>query len=263
MEASEKPPVTLNIERPKRSNQCAVVIPIYKPLLSVLESYCLRKTLLSLSRRDVYFVAPEGLDVTNFREYPCEILFFNRDVFASVESYSRWLLTNDLYLRFSAYEKLLICQIDAIVLGDDLDKWSDACWDYVGAPWWGSVSYRPAFSVCHPELIGKTYLLQVGNGGLSLRNPRKIISLLSRNREFIEELLLGHGAQVNEDAIFAILGLVDLSFKIPDCHEAAKFSLELNARENIVSSGLLPMGFHALHKHDPYLFEILFPDLKL
>jgi hypothetical protein len=63
--------------------------------------------------------------------------------------------------------------------------------------------------------------------------------------------------------LLAILGIVDKTFKIPGCMEAARFSLELNARESILASGKLPMGFHALFKYDSNLFDFLFPEAKL
>jgi len=251
------------IETPIGSNRCAVIIPIYKPTLPVVEDFCLKYTLLALETRDVFFLAPHGLDVSRFSKYKCKILFFSQEIFLSVESYSRWLMTPEIYLRFSAYERLLICQTDAIILTDDLDDWVSSHWDYIGAPWWGAVQYTPKHSRCHPELVGKSFALQVGNGGLSLRNPRKIMQIILSHREFIKELLSGDGDQVNEDALLAILGIVDKTFKIPGCKEAARFSLELNARESILTTGKLPMGFHALFKYDPSLFDFLFPEAKL
>jgi hypothetical protein len=141
-----------------------------------------------------------------------------------------------------------------------LDKWIESRWDYIGAPWWGAVNYQPTSSKCHPELVGHTFALQVGNGGLSLRNPRKFVQIFNQNHDFIEELLLGRGSQINEDAILAILAIVDTSFRLPDCQEAAKFALELNARSVLLAGANLPMGFHALHKYDLNFFKILFPD---
>ena len=116
---------------------CAVAVPIYRTEPSELEHFSLGYSFARLAGREVVFIAPAHLDIGYYTEHfgarPCER--FDDAHFASVQGYSRLLLSPLFYERFAGFEFTLILQTDAIVLSDDLDHWCRQPWDYVGAPW--------------------------------------------------------------------------------------------------------------------------------
>ena len=40
-----------------------------------------------------------------------------------------------LYERYAAYEFMFTYELDAFVFKDELEKWCEQGWDYIGAPW--------------------------------------------------------------------------------------------------------------------------------
>ncbi len=122
----------------------------------------------------------------------------------------------------SACHGLLICQPDAIVVRDDLQFWVDREWSYIGAPWTQKIIFKPNFHN-KPHLSGAEFHLEVGNGGPSLRRIEHTLSLLSRYQLIISEF-----SSPFEDAMFALLGVIDSDFKIAPFWEAVRFSMEIN-----------------------------------
>ena len=244
---------------PLKNSDCVVLIPTHKTFLSELELYCLHRTISVLKNWDIFFLIPESSDIGCIEDFPVKSVRMKDENFGRIDRYNRWLLSAEFYQNFIMYERVLICHSDAIVLRDELSFWVGKDIDYIGAPWFNSLVFTPNF-VTRPELNIGQHSLNVGNGGFSLRNPRKILNVISRHKSIIMEFCLNTGVNCNEDGLFAYIGIIDSGFKVADQETAVRFSLELNARNQIELNGILPMGFHAMYKYDPVLWMQIFPD---
>ena len=240
------------LETPIKSNKCAVVIPTYKNNYTESEHTCLTSALNSLNNWDIYFATHSEKSLQPFSNenglYKTSL--FEKKIFNSVESYSNWLLTEDLYKRFGLYKKILICQSDVFINADEVEYWVSKDYDYIGAPWHGLVSITPQYAST-PNINGISFNLFVGNGGFSMRDTRGSIEALKRNDSLLKEF------NGNEDGLFGFLGLIDPQFKLAPYHDACLFSLELLAKETIGKTKKIPMGFHALEKHDPLMWSLI------
>jgi len=144
----------------------AVIIPIYKQELSELERHSLARCVAVLGRHPLVFFGPRSLTPTHhFRVAPTAIQEgFDDTYFSSPETYSKLLLTTSFYERFSAFDYVLVYQLDAFVFHDALTEWCLRSYDYLGAP------FRNA---------SDSSWLGVGNGGFSLRNVRSFLAVLT------------------------------------------------------------------------------------
>ena len=79
-------------------------------------------------------------------------------------------MTEQFYRAFSAYEYILIYQLDCLVFASNLKEWCRKGWDYVGAPWLNS-----------PDDPAQGFLA-VGNGGLSLRRVTSALAVFNSNQ---------------------------------------------------------------------------------
>lgn len=237
-----------------------VLVPIYQAQLSELEQFSLRHSLAKLQPgRSVQFIGPEGLDVTRYEaDFPdIPFLPFAREAFASVQGYSRLLMSQAFYQRFADYEFMLILQTDAILLRDELGAWCDRPYDYVGAPWPDAVEV--SINLDKFEGLSKQMRSHVGNGGLSLRRSRKCIALLDEFPEAVD-FFLRTGS--SEDLFFGLLGPTSLDFVMPNEFLAATFALELKPEYYYaVNRQRPPMGGHAWWRYNPvFWLDLLGPD---
>jgi hypothetical protein len=136
----------------------ALVVPIYRPTLEPDEQVSLRHLDRFLSSFDRFLVKPEGLELSldGYRARS-----FGDRYFASRRGYSQLLLSKKFYRSFSAYEYILVYQLDCLVFADELLDWCERGYDYV-AP---------------PHTIGDRDP-QVGNGGFSLRRVESFLAVL-------------------------------------------------------------------------------------
>jgi len=119
------------------SRRAAVVIPFHCAAMKKDERASLARCRDVLARYDRYMVLPEGLDQNEFVACDPGLRFvtFDPGYFASAIGYNLLCRRPEFYQRFSSYEFMLLCQLDAYVLDDRLDEWCDKGYDYVGAPW--------------------------------------------------------------------------------------------------------------------------------
>lgn len=89
----------------------------------------------------------------------------------SVASYNRMMLSPWFYQLFLQWDYILVFQLDAWILKAGLDAWLAKRLTYIGAPW-----YVPKGK----QLVGPAY--GVGNGGLSLRNVKEMLHILTSPR---------------------------------------------------------------------------------
>jgi hypothetical protein len=137
----------------------AVAVPVYQPQLDADDLTALRHLLHYLSAFDLYLVMPESLELslTGFKP-----MRFSNRFLESRRGYSSLMLSTDFYRRFSAYEYVLVHQLDCLVVSNRLLDWCAKGYDYVA----------PVHTIGnHPPMVG--------NGGLSLRKVEGFLGVLT------------------------------------------------------------------------------------
>lgn len=241
-------------------SKVAIVVPIYQAQLSPLEHFSLSHSLARLQPgRAVYFVGPQGLDLSGYQtDFPgIPFIPFEPTSFNSVQGYSRLLLSKAFYQRFEQHEFMLVLQTDALLLKDELDDWCARPYDYVGAPWPDGLEIFLNLGRFEGAL-GKKVRTHVGNGGLSLRRIRPCMALLDEFPEAADYFLKSGSS---EDLFFGFVGPVSLDFIMPNEFVAATFALELKPEYYLAANrGRVPMGGHAWWKYNPaFWLDLLGP----
>lgn len=122
-------------------------------------------------------------------------------------TYNELLTSLEFWNCFKDYERVLIFQHDSGILREGIDEFMQ--WDYVGAPW--------------------RFQNHGGNGGLSLRNPKKMIEVINTRKY--------HSNLGNEDVYFC-----NIMKDIAPREVCIKFSVE-----SIYMLGTL--GYHAIDRY--------------
>src|SRR5690606_38206670 len=116
-----------------------IVIPIYKTDLDEFEQMSLKRSVEILGNHFFSIVCPEGLDLSPieiyFKEVKFEIKRFSPHFFKGIDGYNLFMLSPEFYQAYLDVDYILICQTDVYVFKDDLLKWCDKNYDYIGAPW--------------------------------------------------------------------------------------------------------------------------------
>lgn len=155
---------------------CVVVIPVYR-VPTLIEQCSFKQGLNVLRNYDIVIVTNKSVDLTKFddiskqcgKSYSKEL--FDEKFFKGVKGYNALCLSKEFYQRFSdKYVYMLIYQLDAWVFRDELQAWCNKGYDYVGSPFFVS----PDKGEHYIEVFNG-----VGNGGLSLRNIKYCLSVLS------------------------------------------------------------------------------------
>jgi hypothetical protein len=172
----------------------------------------------------------------------------------SVQSYSELLLEREFYAHFEEYEHILICQLDAILIGN-ISKLPSSEFDYIGSPWefgYKVAQYRRKLIInsrLNAFLPSKT--ITVGNGGLSLRNVTSMAVISEEIDRFNPFLKFKHP----EDVLLSYFA-IKLGFKLPNFDEANEIFREKTATDKLSIPKVL--GFHALDKYNPILERLIF-----
>ena len=243
---------------PTPNPNVVVLVPVYLTHLPPIEEYSLDVSLQALRGRTVFFIAPSGLSKDYYAQRYPQVGFIDFDpgYFASIAGYNRLLLAESFYQRFEAFQFMLILQTDAVVLRDELEVWTQAPFDYVGAPW-------PDGNELFVNLgrfegvYGKRVRVHVGNGGLSLRRIARCRALL---REFADATGVFLQSGSSEDLFFSFMGALSQDFVLPNEITASRFALELKPSYYFhVNGGAVPMGGHAWWKYEPAFWKALLP----
>lgn len=270
------------MKTPERS--VAIVIPCYKASRNACEQLAWRRIWELYGHLPIVLIAPPGLDASLFlAERPT--LRIERFPFHTVREYSQLLLQREFYERFRAFDYILIHQLDAYLLRDELAAWCQRGFDYVGAPLFHG--FEPA------EPAGK--LWRVGNGGFSLRRVEAAIKVLSSTRRyrspgqhwaerpqsdasFARRLRwLGEGllnvTRIHNDVRWATLSnfnedifwSVDAvhfwpEFRVPDIEMGLRFAFDYAPAYCYEQTGQqLPFGCHAWARYDPGFWRRFIP----
>ena len=225
--------------------RAVVIIPIYKKELAWFERISLNRVVRILGKYPICFLAPEGLDI----EYEhvlgnCYSVRFARAFFRGTDGYNELMLSREFYQHFLAYEYILIHQLDAFVFSDELERFCQLEYDYIGAPW-----VLPGVT----SIQGEKAMLHVGNGGFSLRNPKTCCHLLEK---YAEER---RAWTFNEDTFFSYYGRRENEFRVAPVDIAYQFSFEVHAARGFrKNGGKLPFGCHGWNLYSAEFYQKAF-----
>ena len=247
---------------------CVVLVPLHQWPLSPAEQYSVERTYALLGDQySCVLLLPERLAAVVGAALPHwqQQVVVNKHL-SSVPAYSRMLMAPWFYERFAAYDYMLLCQPDALLISGDLAPWLQKGFAYVGAPW---LSNQPVVGE-KPEFLG------VGNGGFSLRRIadfRRVLRgwryLPSRHHFaphpllqplvwFKHRLLFAWNRppfqyQNNEDLFWGMIVPRHCDFfKLPPPEEALHFAFEAAPEACYHWLGQkLPLGCHAWQKFEP------------
>ena len=234
-----------------------IVIPIYQSVLSEAEKLSLRQCLKILGRYPVQVVKPQNLDISKLKEeFPSlEFISFDDSFFKGVDAYNKLLVSVDFYKTFSAYEFMLIYQLDAYVFKDELAEWCKKGFDYIGAPSLHQEKYNqlPAGSenIYAEALSTNRFVL---NGGLSLRKIPAFLRYLKIYNLFYPQWI------GNEDMLFSQeatrLIPMKMFLKLPTWQQALYFAFEKSpAATYEIINHQLPFACHAWERYDPEFWK--------
>lgn len=207
----------------------AVVIPAYKAKLTAMEEISLMQVRRVLSRYPQIFFSPEKFS------YNGDTITFARQYFDSIQSYCRLMMSPQFYEAFSAYDYILIYQLDAFVFYDALEEFCNLGYDYIGAPW-------PRYSWSGDR---KPRTPQVGNGGFSLRKVASFHRLLKTFETLPNWSVF---LEYTEDAFFAWCALQGLDFTAAPIPIAELFSMEHIPARHVRKIKGVPFGCHNWQK---------------
>lgn len=246
----------------------AIVVPIYKLPLSPDDRICLNQLFKVMTGYDIYAVFPENLDITDVcEEYPLLKSSMESSHFSSLRSYNKLVLSRSFYDAFSNYKYILINQLDTYIFKDELCKWANSGFDYVGAPfvpdknkYWSPLRrlwckfnfYLRRYKGTNPH---HSQWYQVGNGGLCLRNVSKFQNITKKYKQQIEDDLSDEKDFYPEDLWLSFELKDDDRLKTPDWKIALLFSIECSPQKCMdIIGNKLPFGTHAwtLDKHRPF-----------
>ncbi len=224
---------------PAHTQRYVTAVPVYKTAPSKNETLSLMQLRL-LEVQNATLVCPEGLDISYYLNLWPELMVqrYAPEHFVSVQSYNDLVISPVFYESFAQkYEYLLIYQLDAFLLSNQVLEFCNQGYDYYGAPWiTGFPQYHFALNRWPIRLNAKRFY--VGNGGLSLRKIDSTLNLLKRKEGHISKTFF------MEDAFFGYWGSIDPHFHACPPLVAAKFSLEMEPDYWMKKTTSLPMGIH-------------------
>ena len=232
----------------KQKQMVAILIPVYKQNLSITEVIALRQLRKVLGHYPLYFIHPQFLQ-PDYGELGRGIgrEAFADDYFQSTTGYSALMLSEELYGRFTAYEYVLIYQLDAFVFSDRLVEFCQMGYDYIGAP------VRRLTPLWH------AIEARVGNGGFSLRRVAACLAMLPVWQKMQAD---DHPWSVElldcEDAFWGYCGKnSQLDFKVPIIPLALEFAVQENIQHAYkrMLDGWRPFGAHGWNKQDASFWE--------
>jgi hypothetical protein len=175
------------------------------------------------------------------------------------------MVCKSFYESYKDYSHLLICQTDALVFSDEILKWINYDYSYIGAPWFVGMD-KP---------VKPLNFLGVGNGGLSMREIEVFINVLSNPIKTCIDEFMKHcikksivnfltkkflfyyrykfkNSDLNEDYFWGVVVPEYFEyFKVPDPLIAADFSFEVQPEYLYkIKNMKLPFGCHAWERYE-------------
>jgi hypothetical protein len=155
-------------------SSAVIIIPVYQEQFTPAEQSSIKNTLNIFGMENCCFVAPRKWNAMLLDSLgnasTCRVVRFDDFFFKNIEGYNRLLLSRVFYSTFDKYEYLLICQPDAWVFANELNKWISKGYDYYGAP----------VPVSVDDNVQPEFLTFGGNGGFSLRKIKAHMNVLNK-----------------------------------------------------------------------------------
>ena len=266
------------------TEKCITVVPVYRAPADRFERESFERTCKRFGEgifNALCIVTHEGVDLTEYESIAkkagvnFEVRHFPKEKFGSIHGYNLLMLDPSFYKKFMEYEYMLICQLDAMILGHDLDRWLRGGYDYIGGP------------IFAPGYNGKADFATVGNGGFCLRKISSMVRALggdgpltwkeifSIRRPYDPKFTLkkkilyttmvaasGRSAWlrgmlshwVMEDTYFSYaLKSTPWELKVPSALEASEFAIDLGPEFWYkANGGILPFGAHKYGVYEGY-----------
>ena len=234
------------------SKRVVIVIPIYKNTLHSNEAKSLAQCKKVLQHYPIVFVAPQSL-TPEFLSREDQVERFNDTYFKSPKTYNKLLINPLFYERFNSYEFMLVYQLDAYVFKDELEKWCNKGYDYIGAP-----KLKLKFLKEKNPFVMPVFEPILFNGGFSLRRIKPIIRFLKVYNWCIPAW------PANEDSLFSIYHKrafpLRFMLKLPSWKEGLSFAFEKNPEISFnLQEESLPFGCHAWEKYNPSFWQKFIP----
>lgn len=229
------------------TNKICICIPLYKETPDAIDKFSLKQLEKIVSDKyDKYIICPDGFNYSKYKKLLTikDVVFFDKDYFKSNMTYSQLCVNYDFYNTFNMYDYMLIYQTDCLIFKDELEKYADMGYDYIGAPIISSYSYWPHFNRSNKPIIG--------NGGFSLRKISTFIEICDENSELHKEIakVIDFSKIFVEDRFYCdeLSHVYDIDK--PSWRIGAKFSFDINADYLYEYCKIdLPMGCHAYDKN--------------
>lgn len=219
-------------------NTCVIIVPVYNEVPNELEKLSLKQ--LDIIIKDDIEICLVGPNRINFSSY---VELFNNNkpkhenfddkYFESNKSYSQLCLSYDFYKRFDNYEYMLIYQTDCWIFRNEIKKFCEMGYDYIGGPIYSPGSRWPGFKNSMRPVVG--------NGGLSLRKISMMLKLTDPNGYLYNKYKDGWNSIEYEDMFICDVLAHDIYINIPDYRIAEQFSIDTLPRH---MNKLNPMAAH-------------------
>lgn len=255
----------------------AIVIPFHKASISNNEELSIKYLEKYLKGFDKFLILPNFIKRPSFKiQEVKKIINFPDEYFTSVPKYCEMLNTKMFYNKFTDYKYILIYQLDVLVFSNQLLKWCNKGYDFIGAPFFNSIIGKFSFKDGIPATTG-------GNGGFSLRKvssflkvidiaeklaTKNSINPLIRKLWFLIAVLTNQAHKIwlnappqdypfNEDGFWSYEAPKYYpKFKVAPFKEALKFSFERFPRKCFrLNRNQLPFGCHAWRKYDEQFWK--------
>ena len=219
-------------------NTCVIVVPVYNEVPNELEKLSLKQ--LDIIVKDDMEICLVGPNRINFSSY---VELFNNNkpkhanfddkYFESNKSYSQLCLSYDFYKKFDDYEYMLIYQTDCWIFRNEIKKFCEMGYDYIGGPIYSPGSRWPSFKNSMRPVVG--------NGGLSLRKISMMLKLTDPNGYLYNKYKDEWNSVEYEDMFICDVLAHDIYINIPDYRIAEQFSIDTLPRH---MNKLNPMAAH-------------------
>ena len=250
-----------------------IVVPVYKQKLDCTEELSLKRLhkiiyeddrpfhtddFRDWEERHVYLMCPKGMNTEAYKKiYPSiKVKEFDKKWFKSTDTYSQLLINYNFYKEFDEYEYMCIYQLDCYIFKDEIGKWCNKGWDYIGGP---IISENAGWTEVMKNGVWKP---AVGNGGFSIRKISTFKDITNPKGEFRQYYKITDELLKNvkfEDKYFCndIIRFYDL--EIPRWQEAYQFAIDMNADIffNNFKVKDLPVGCHAWPKNIRYWKNVI------
>ncbi len=247
---------------------CAVVLPIYTLKLSKIEINSIKNNIKILKKWDHVIISHKKIsnELKIFFEdcdFNFKIIEIDNSNFKSVTSYDQMLRKKWFYKLFESYSYILVTQTDVVIFRDELQKWINLGYDYIGAPW------------IFKNKSGETSYF-VGNGGVSLRKIESFLNSFDRLKLvkcpdwylekkgfpnlswFFLKYIFGTNKfspyrKLHEDFFWSqLIPSTNKAFKVAPFEKAFEFAIEEFKEKNIINHiHQIPFAIHAWEKNAP------------